>query len=132
MTDEVMDKSEKYKALMDTAGIGPQQLLAYTQTQVQNCVENVIICVRKLLHGKLRSDVRLNINDEAAKTIKAVQQRKLTTDRSTASILLQCKLATSTGWHNIYRHYPDTRQTNLGAYRILHLSTTTQTLSIPS
>ena len=63
--DKVIDKSKKTQnewALMDTTGIGSQQLLTYTQTQVQNCEEAQTICVRNLLHGKLMSNLRLKIN----------------------------------------------------------------------
>ena len=63
---------------MDTTGIGPQPLLTYTQAQVQNCVEAHISCVRNLLHGKLRSDPRLKINEAAARRKKAVQEEKVT------------------------------------------------------
>ena len=44
--------------LMDITGIGPQQLLTYSQIQIQHCIEGQIACVRNLLHGKLRSDRR--------------------------------------------------------------------------
>ena len=41
--DEVIDKSKKIQnacEVMDKTGIGPQQLLTYTLTQVQNCIES--------------------------------------------------------------------------------------------
>ena len=78
---KVIDKSKKIQnawELMDKTGIGPQQLLTYTQTQEQNCVESQIQCVRNLLHGKLRSDLRLKISEAAATREKAVQEGKLT------------------------------------------------------
>ena len=79
--DEVIDKSKKIQnawELMDKTGIGPQQLLTYTQIQVQNSAESQIKCVRNLLHGKQRSDLRLKISEAAARREKAVQEAKLT------------------------------------------------------
>ena len=63
---EVIDNCKKIQNtwdLMDKTGIGQQQLLTYTQTQLQNCVELQIT----LPHGKLRSDLRLNISEAAAR-----------------------------------------------------------------
>ena len=57
----VMNKEKEIEnawTSMDITGIGPQQLLTYTQIQIQHCIEGQIFCVRKLLHGKLRSDLR--------------------------------------------------------------------------
>ena len=45
------------------------------QTQVQIFAEVKIICIRNLLHGKLRSDLRFD--EAAAKIEKAVQEGKL-------------------------------------------------------
>ena len=69
--DEAIDKNKQIQntwPLMDTTGIGSQQL----------CVEAQRICVRKLLRDKLRSDLRLKINEAAAMRKKRVQEGKLT------------------------------------------------------
>ena len=66
---------------MDARGynrIGPQQLLTHSQIHIQHCKEGQIVCVRNLLHGKLRSDLRQKVNEATAKREKAVQEGKLT------------------------------------------------------
>ena len=64
--------------LMDITGEGHGQFLTYTQQQVQNCIEAQILCVRKLIHGKLRSNLRLTINEATAWREKEAQERKPT------------------------------------------------------
>ena len=43
---------------MDITGIGPQQLLIYSQIQLQLCTEAQIVCVQNLLHGKLTKEIK--------------------------------------------------------------------------
>ena len=78
--DEVIDKSNKIQNawdLMDTPWFGPRQLVTYTQMQVQNCVESQITCLRNLHNGKLKSGLRLKINEAVARREKADQKGKL-------------------------------------------------------
>ena len=67
----VMNKEKEIKnawALMDITGRGPQQLLTYSQLQIQHCIEGQIVCVRNLLHGKLQVSSDENIGKDPRRT----------------------------------------------------------------
>ena len=63
-------------------GIGSQQLLTYSQMQIQHCIVGQIVCVRKLLLGKLRSDLRQKINEATAKRDKVAREGKFAAIKS--------------------------------------------------
>ena len=64
--------------VLDTTGIGPQQLLTYTLPQVQHCMEGQIELFEVLLHGRCRTGLRQIINKKSARKKKEVQEGKLT------------------------------------------------------
>ena len=96
---------------MNKTGIGPQQLLTYTQTQVQNCVESQITCVRNLLHGKLRSDLRsCGKEGEGSPRRKTKAVKSITVIRGLAAAAAAA--AAATRWNDYHRSSPDTQQAN--------------------
>ena len=85
----------------DVTGIGTQQLLTYTMTQVHNCIERQIELAKHLLHGRCRFDLRQKSQRSNGKGGEGNARREAhmsnKVDLWTTPMLLQFGLLTENG-----------------------------------